>query len=257
MRPLDPSAKLSSIPASNRQADVIILLAFFTRTAPIGCLHLHHGVTVRRGYHCATHGGKPAGGGARPAQGARQAPHGRTMVNTGGLCSQFRTARAADLITRPQPASGYTRDPLIPSPEIAPDARRAVIRASSLNSTSPVQKGRKTASDAQCRHPAARPEVSSPLRRLPAPLPGHEMPKRTETVSGAKAGILRPARGFSRRRALLARARGRPQGRDFPRCGEGHNPAAHRGGQKPRKRGGATGCAGPPAQKPSAPRQRG
>ena len=42
------------------------------------------------------------------------------------------------------------------------------------------------------------------------------MPKRTETVSGAKAGILRPARGFSRRRALLARARGRPQGRDFP-----------------------------------------
>ena len=80
MRPLDPSAKLSSIPASNRQADVIILLAFFTRTTPIGCLHLHHGVTVRRGYHCATHGGKPAGGGARPAQGARQAPHGRTAV---------------------------------------------------------------------------------------------------------------------------------------------------------------------------------
>ena len=30
---------------------------------------------------------------------------------------------AADLITRPQPASGQTRDPLIPSPEIAPDAR--------------------------------------------------------------------------------------------------------------------------------------
>ena len=42
------------------------------------------------------------------------------------------------------------------------------------------------------------------------------MPKRAETVSGAKAGILRPTRGFSRRRALLARARGRPQGRDFP-----------------------------------------
>ena len=255
MRPLDPSAKLSSIPASNRQADVIILLAFFTRTTPIG--YLHHGVTVRRGYHCATHGGKPAGGGAPPPAGF---PPGAARPHDGqhsGLCSQFRTARAADLITRPQPASGYTRDPLIPSPEIAPDARRAVIRASSLNSTSPVQKGRKTASDAQCRHPAARPEVSSPLRRLPAPLPGHEMPKRTETVSGAKAGILRPARGFSRRRALLARARGRPQGRDFPRCGEGHNPAAHRGGQKPRKRGGATGCAGPPAQKPSAPRQRG
>ena len=58
------------------------------------------------------------------------------------------------------------------------------------------------------------------------------MPKRTETVSGAKAGILRPARGFSRRRALLARARGRPQGRNFPRCGEGHNPAAHRGGDR-------------------------
>ena len=89
MRPLDPSAKLSSIPASNRQADVIILLAFFTRTTPIGCLHLHHGVTVRRGYHCATHGGKPAGGGARPAQGARQAPHGRTMVNLAACAASF------------------------------------------------------------------------------------------------------------------------------------------------------------------------
>ena len=88
MRPLDPSAKLSSIPASNRQADVIILLAFFTRTTPIGCLHLHHGVTVRRGYHCATHGGKPAGG-ARPAQGARQAPHGRTMVNLAACAASF------------------------------------------------------------------------------------------------------------------------------------------------------------------------
>ena len=63
------------------------------------------------------------------------------------------------------------------------------------------------------------------------------MPKRTETVSGAKAGILRPARGFSRRRALLARARGRPQGRDFPRCGEGHNPAAHRGDRNPANAG--------------------
>ena len=102
MRPLDPSAKLSSIPASNRQADVIILLAFFTRTTPIG--YLHHGVTVRRGYHCATHGGKPAGGGARPAQGARQAPHGRTMVNLAacaasfvppGACRQARTLTGA------------------------------------------------------------------------------------------------------------------------------------------------------------------
>ena len=35
MRPLDPSAKLISIPFSNRLAVIIIRSAFFTRTASI------------------------------------------------------------------------------------------------------------------------------------------------------------------------------------------------------------------------------
>ena len=46
------------------------------------------------------------------------------------------------------------------------ERRRAVIRASSLTITSPVPKGRKTASDAQCRHPAAPPR---PCGGRPAP----------------------------------------------------------------------------------------
>ena len=50
-----------------------------------------------------------------------------------------------------------------------------------------------------------------------APLQGMKCQKRAEKRSPErKQAAPRPTRGFSRRRALLARARGQPQGRDFP-----------------------------------------
>ena len=99
----------------------------------------------------------------------RQAPY---YGQPGGLCSQFRTARAADLITRPPPTSGYTCAPLIPSLEIAPDARRAVSLASLSKKPGRPAKPPETGSRATIGHPPARPEVSFTTQRFPAPVVG-------------------------------------------------------------------------------------
>ena len=60
--------------------------------------------------------------------------------------------------------------------------------------TSPVPKGRKRASDAQCRHPAARPEVSFTTAGLPAPVVGGP-PHRGRPA--AQQDTARPTRGFT------------------------------------------------------------
>ena len=92
---------------------------------------------------------------------------------------------------------------------------------------------------------------------------GMKCQKGLKTVSGAKAGPPpRPTRGFSRRRALLARARGWPQGRDFPniRCAPRRAAplsAARREGRgnptRPRRTGGNRAHATTPVPSPELP----
>ena len=106
--------------------------------------------------------------------------------------------------------------------------------------TSPVQKGRKTASGATIGHSAARPEVSSPLQRLPAPVVGGQPHRHRRPRSGTRP---RPTRGFTAPPGACRQVRTLT---GAPRSGLGRNAAA--GSRRPDRRPGT--CSKGPAERP-------
>ena len=238
------------------------------RRLPAGA-HTHGSPSQRPGIEKPRPDQTPRGSGVQPACGDRRTPW---IVNTAGPGGWPASSREA-------PGGPAGPVPAGPASRLSHNGRRLTEQAwphVRLTLSPSGWRGRERAGPAlggclggliSGPDPAIAPRLEAlrgPQRRFsrPGPLPGHNAPKRS--LNRSRAENRHPA---ARPRVLPAPRPSRPCARPAARPGlpptsgarRGAVPlsAARRGGQKPRKRGGATGCAGPPAQKPSAPRQRG